>query len=120
MYNTLKRSTLIDRNITIYMSTYIVVVTPFNWSPSTNSSNQILRSPTFDQESFSQAHFVSIEQSCFGFEGQKPMDSPPLYDSVTSFSCKASLLQHNLHKGLEFQFGYRNYIKKAYINNSYI
>lgn len=73
--------------------------------PGTNNSNQTWRFPTFHLGSSSLAHFASLMQSCFGSAGQTRAGSPLFYDFGISFSCKASLLQHNPHKDLVCQFG---------------
>lgn len=73
-------------------------------SLSTSNGNQTLRYPTSFLETSSQARFASMLQNCFYFVALKQADILPLYDAVISFSCTASLLQHSLHRDLEYQF----------------
>ena len=79
-------------------------------SPCTSSSSQTSRFPAFVQESFFQAHSASTKQnySCSG--GQMPKGTPLFYVLGTSFSCRASLLQHSHHKDPVSQSEYRTCI----------
>src|ERR1044072_2419059 len=77
-------------------------------SPSTSSSSQTLRYLASVQDSFFQVHFASKKLNCSYSVGQMPKGNPPFCVIGISFSCTASLLQHNLHKDLESQFECHN------------
>lgn len=79
---------------------------------STNSSNPTLRLPTIHQDSSSRAHFVSMKQSYSYFVDLLQVDSSHFYESGISSSCKASLLQHSLHKDLVCQLEYHSCVRK--------
>ncbi|GLT31897.1 hypothetical protein SLA2020_065980 [Shorea laevis] len=82
-------------------------------SPNTSSSSRTLKLPAVLLGSFSLVHFASMMQSYFDCVGLKLEGNLLSCEPETSSSCKASLLQHSPHMGLECPFVCHTFIQKV-------